>query len=76
LRFLLDREHDGCGWASDANDERQRPRHQRIFEAKTGRLTGIKTGIGSTNAVQDLYYTYDRLSNPPSRTRCPPVRVP
>ena len=36
------------------------------FDAQTGRLTGIATGVG--NAVQNLAYTYDRLGNPLSRT--------
>ena len=39
----------------------------RVFEARTGRLSGIRTGIGSSNTVQDLSYTYDKLGNPLSR---------
>ena len=40
----------------------------RAFQATTGRLTNINTGVGSGSTVQSFAYTYDRLGNPLSRT--------
>lgn len=62
-------------WRAEAmNAERQLTQFQhgngvvttQVFEATTGRLTGIQAGPG--NAVQNLSYTYDALSNLTSRT--------